>query len=445
MAKPKLSLCMIVRNEERMLPACLESVRGAVDEIVLVDTGSGDRTRELARAAGARVLERAWDDDFAAPRNLAAERATGGWILQLDADERLAPGAGAAIRAAIRRGEFDVGFVRLHNASRIDASVADVLGGALRHGQPTLLPRVLRRAPDLRYLGAIHECVSEWAAARGNRLERIAADVVHLGYVPDVHASRDKRNRNLALLRRRVEQEPDNVVPLSYVAAELFTAGDFDGAAEVAERGWAMLDSQPRHRPIRRLAVSRAAAAVHRNELAKVHESVDRSERHEGPNPDYDYLRGCAWETEGTRLSPDDPRRGELLRGAAGAYRRVLADVRKGGFVQVMLSGVPDALTRLGSTLLKLGDWAGAQEAFAEARAEGAGDGVRLGEAEARIASGDPAGGLKLLQPVMERYPEAWALAARAAQALGARDDARLFVSRARALAEAQRTGAVPK
>ena len=65
---PLLTLCLIARDEEKMLPGCLASVRSAVDEIVLVDTGSRDRTIEIARRAGARVLEQPWADDFSAPR-----------------------------------------------------------------------------------------------------------------------------------------------------------------------------------------------------------------------------------------------------------------------------------------------------------------------------------------------------------------------------------------
>ena len=100
----RLTLCLIARNEEEMLPGCLASVRGVVDEVVVVDTGSTDRTRQVAAEAGALVLDRPWDDDFAAPRNLALSRATAGWVLALDADERLAPSAGQVVLGAIARG-----------------------------------------------------------------------------------------------------------------------------------------------------------------------------------------------------------------------------------------------------------------------------------------------------------------------------------------------------
>lgn len=415
-----------------MLPECLASVRGAVDEIVLVDTGSRDRTREIALAAGAKLVERPWDDDFAAPRNLALAHATGAFVLQLDADERLAPGAGAALRAAVRRPAFDVGLVWLHNASRRDAPAPEVLSGALRLGPPVRLPRLLRRAPDLRYDGIVHESVAEWVAARRGRLANVDAHLLHLGYLPEVHRSRDKRERNLALLRRRAELEPESITPLSYLAAELLASGDTAAAADAAERGWALLDRQPRHRQVRRLAVTRAMAAVRRRDPPSVYESVDRAERKEGPNPDYDYLRGCALELEADAAGGAP--RTEKLAAAAECYRRSLAAVRQGAFEQVIVAGAAEVLTRLGGVLLRLGAAEDARRAYADARAEGAGDRVRLGEAEARIAGGDPGGALEVLQPALAAHPEGWLLAARAAVQLGSHADARLFLAKAKAL-----------
>ena len=89
----KLTLCVIAKDEEAMLGDCLASVRGLADAIVVVDTGSTDRTAAIARLHGAVVVEHAWNHDFAAARNAALPHVKSGFILVLDADERLGPGA----------------------------------------------------------------------------------------------------------------------------------------------------------------------------------------------------------------------------------------------------------------------------------------------------------------------------------------------------------------
>jgi glycosyltransferase involved in cell wall biosynthesis len=87
-----VSLTMIVRNEEDHLGKCLESVRGLFDEIIIVDTGSTDRTKEIAREFGAKVFDFVWIDDFAAARNEALSHATGDYAFWLDADDAVEPG-----------------------------------------------------------------------------------------------------------------------------------------------------------------------------------------------------------------------------------------------------------------------------------------------------------------------------------------------------------------
>lgn len=90
---------MIVKNEERLLSRCLASVRALVDEIVVVDTGSSDRTVEIAESFGAQVYHTAWENDFSKARNLSLKHATKDWILVLDADEELRPDDHALVKA----------------------------------------------------------------------------------------------------------------------------------------------------------------------------------------------------------------------------------------------------------------------------------------------------------------------------------------------------------
>lgn len=148
---PRLSLCMIVRNEREQLPACLDSVSGLVDEWIFVDTGSEDGTPEYlqARLPEAIILHQPWREDFSAPRNAALQAASGQWILVLDADERLNPASYALLQHLIRQppSPDSDGCLCL----RVDYDA---------EGQPFawhFLHRLFVRQPDLCYVGRIHE------------------------------------------------------------------------------------------------------------------------------------------------------------------------------------------------------------------------------------------------------------------------------------------------
>ena len=187
-----IALVMIVRDEERSLERCLASARPWVDEIVVVDTGSRDRTPEIARRLGARVGSFAWCDDFAAARNAALALAQAPWRLVLDADEWITSGADSL--AALRRQAPDfIGQISV-------ASAFDQALGGVGHA-PSWLPRVLPRG--VRYAGRIHE--QPEAALPRRRLALVAA---HDGYL-DAHKAR-KAGRNERLLELALGEAPDD-------------------------------------------------------------------------------------------------------------------------------------------------------------------------------------------------------------------------------------------
>ncbi len=103
-----ISLCMIVKNEEENLPQCLDSVRDVVDEIVIVDTGSTDRTIEIAESYGARVYNHPWEGSFSKARNYSLKYATCNWILILDADEELSREDAPELKELVKNSEFQM-------------------------------------------------------------------------------------------------------------------------------------------------------------------------------------------------------------------------------------------------------------------------------------------------------------------------------------------------
>ncbi len=199
---PGISLCMIVRNEERFLAQCLRSVREIVDEICIVDTGSTDRTVEIAREFGAMVVSREWRNDFAWARNQALELATKRWILTLDADEELLPQSFPTLQWLKDAPAYRTGvWLRIYNDSD------DYRGtGAMSHA----LVRIFPNHERIRYRGLIHE----FATFDGdpNGLPAVASPVAvrHHGYLKDIVEQREKGRRNLEIVRAAVEREPND-------------------------------------------------------------------------------------------------------------------------------------------------------------------------------------------------------------------------------------------
>lgn len=221
-----LSACLIVKNEERDLPRCLRSLEGAVDEVVVVDTGSTDRTVEIAKEFGAKVGYFEWCNDFAAARNASLDLATCDWLLQIDADEELWREDIHELRNLIGRKDIpnvDGAYILLRSLLDIPPAVQD--GESLpdpREWRQTAnhLQRLFRRKPHLRFTGAIHEAVLEIQATV---LTNIA--IYHYGYAADEGTMNRRFERNRQLTLDYIEREPDNPVPYFYAGGTCMNNG----------------------------------------------------------------------------------------------------------------------------------------------------------------------------------------------------------------------------
>ena len=214
--KPRLSVCLIARNEEKFLGACLESVRGLADEIIVVDTGSTDRTVDIAKEHGARVDHFTWCDDFSAARNAALAHATGDWVLILDADETVPETSHAALRALIGN-------------PKVMAWRLPIIDHGREEDGCSYVPRLFRNAPALFYVGRVHEQVFSSIEVRRQEwgLENKIGDAVlmHFGYAPEVVKDRKKVERNLQLLEKALEEMPDESNLLMNYGLELSRSG----------------------------------------------------------------------------------------------------------------------------------------------------------------------------------------------------------------------------
>ena len=189
----KISACYMVKNEEKNLPRSINSLKSQVDEIIVIDTGSTDKTIEIAESFGAKVLTTQWQDDFSTPRNMAIDAATGDWIIFLDADEYFV--SAKNVRSTIEK---------LSNKESIlipRINIDEENGGNVI-GRDWCL-RIFKNVDHLRYRGLIHENVAniktgDLAYVFGS--EDLA--IYHTGYGKQLIES--KLRRNLALIEKEI-------------------------------------------------------------------------------------------------------------------------------------------------------------------------------------------------------------------------------------------------
>lgn len=220
--RPLLIASMIVRDEEQMLPGLLASIEGLVDGTVICDTGSTDRTVEVARSMGATVIHREWRDDFAWARNesLIEAEATGAWwLLTIDADDRVLCPDPVALRRMLATyvGEYEAFGVAVENRDALDAPSSSAFTST----------RIHRATGRYRFVRPIHESLVDIETMEQPKPPFMAQlMVVHLGYQTDVMAQRGKVDRNLRLTRTMFEADPTPKNSLEYARSIKLSGGD---------------------------------------------------------------------------------------------------------------------------------------------------------------------------------------------------------------------------
>lgn len=200
--KNEVSLCMIVKNEEYYLPRCLESIKDIVDEIIIVDTGSTDKTIEIAKSFGAKVYFFKWNNNFSEARNESLKYASKEWILILDADDELFPEDQSSLKEFLA--------AQLSENEIYNFETLNYFGDNIDDNSITvnLNPRLFKNHQGIHYEGEVHNqlvCSKDKYNVIYNRVQ-----IHHYGYMNKTIDVKDKRNRTISLLNEQIKKDPNN-------------------------------------------------------------------------------------------------------------------------------------------------------------------------------------------------------------------------------------------
>ncbi|OGW54432.1 MAG: hypothetical protein A2Y81_01970 [Nitrospirae bacterium RBG_13_43_8] len=237
-----LSLCMIVKNEEAYIAQCLSSVDPVIDEMIVVDTGSTDRTKNIARVFGAQVHAFQWTDNFAEARNFSLAQAHGDWILVLDADEIISSRDHAALTELIKK-QKQVGysFTTKNYTENVNTEGWVANNGEYPNEEaadgwfPSQKVRLFPRGPRIQFENHVHELVEPSLRKEKIEIEKCRIPVHHYGRL-DRKRDAVKEEAYYALGKVKLQEKGDDVKALSELAVTAGTVGKYEEAIELWQR-----------------------------------------------------------------------------------------------------------------------------------------------------------------------------------------------------------------
>ncbi|EOQ16898.1 tetratricopeptide repeat-containing glycosyltransferase family 2 protein [Bacillus cereus] len=198
--KPFMSACLIVKNEEEMLGKCLNSLESVVDEIIIVDTGSTDKTKEIAKKFTDKVYDFKWTNNFAEARNFAASKASGKWIIAVDADECIDVNNFVAAMEEIKSYKDKISIFLVEIMSFVGESGEEITVNTMA--------RLYKNDGSVYFTGAIHEQLE--TKNREANLAKASIKLYHYGYMPQVVEKKDKKNRNLKIIKQDLKNKKNH-------------------------------------------------------------------------------------------------------------------------------------------------------------------------------------------------------------------------------------------
>lgn len=224
----KISLCLITKDEEKNIGKCIKSVKDIVHEIIVVDTGSTDRTIDIARELKATVYTFEWVNDFSKARNYALSKATGDWIIFLDADEYISADSAGQIPTCIMRAEEQKKEAILGELINLqdDSSIIDVVKSI----------RIFKRDKDIFYEGAIHEAIKRRKKSLSTLVCYDEVKIYHTGYSSEDMLAKNKKERNLAMLLEQEKKNKHSSELCYYIAQTYSLYGEYEKVLEYTKK-----------------------------------------------------------------------------------------------------------------------------------------------------------------------------------------------------------------
>lgn len=270
-----ISLCMIVKNEERVIADCLASVKGHFDELIVVDTGSTDGTQEICESFGVDLRHYPWTDSFADARNQSMKDAKSDWLMWIDADDTVSIETLREVRQAVAMAPADViGFV-------VPVRFLEEQG----HGTQVDHVKVFRNLPGLEWEGRIHEQIlpslrraAEAAGLpEGGRISRLRGFVLHSGYDTSEQGQARKRERDEKLLKLDLKERPNHPFVLFNLGMTAHYTDDHQGAVKWFER--CLKHSQVNESHVRKAYALYGASLKHLGEMEKAKDLLEKGLR----------------------------------------------------------------------------------------------------------------------------------------------------------------------